>query len=160
MRWTSPSSPEPLLTPAPGGHDLPPRWPPWPRSHWSTWWRARSSARRRARRARRGARAGGGRRFRRAIPVRRPMEETIQAWRSRWPGIEAPTGEEGRYHFESSDGLLGPLRGTVAFTAAPGTRGTEIRLETESRPPLGPIGIAFSRLSPEEPARKADDQLR
>ena len=30
-------------------------------------------------------RVGSARRFRRAITVRRPMEETIQGWRSRWP---------------------------------------------------------------------------
>jgi hypothetical protein len=105
-------------------------------------------------------RVGNARRFRRAITVRRPMDETIATWRSRWPGIEAPAGEDGRYSFESSDGVLGPLRGTVVFNAAPGDRGTEIRLEAEYEPPLGPIGIGLSRLSPEEPARRADDQLR
>jgi hypothetical protein len=69
-------------------------------------------------------------------------------------------GDGRRFGFELSDRLVGPIEGSVELRAAPADRGTEVRLEGEYRPPLRPVGIALSRLSPSEPARGAEDWLR
>ena len=50
--------------------------------------------------------------------------------------------------------------GNVRFRAAPGGRGTEVRVEMEYRPPGGPLGTAVAALTGEEPRQQLADALR
>jgi uncharacterized membrane protein len=51
-------------------------------------------------------------------------------------------------------------RGMVWFRRAPGTRGTEIRLELEYDPPGGRLGATVAKLFGREPGQQADADLR
>lgn len=51
-------------------------------------------------------------------------------------------------------------RGVVRFTPAPGGRGTEVHVEIEYAPPLGPLGVLAARISGEEPSQQTADDLR
>jgi uncharacterized membrane protein len=53
-----------------------------------------------------------------------------------------------------------PNEGRVDFKAAPGDRGTEVRVRLVYHPPLGAAGAAFARLFGEEPAQQVDEDLR
>lgn len=50
--------------------------------------------------------------------------------------------------------------GRVEFAAAPGGRGTEVRVQLEYTPPLGPIGAVVAKLFGEEPSQQLSDDLR
>ena len=50
--------------------------------------------------------------------------------------------------------------GTVRFVAAPGDRGTEVRVELEYVPPAGAIGARIAKLFREEPGQQLHDDLR
>lgn len=50
--------------------------------------------------------------------------------------------------------------GKVAFTAAPGDRGTEIRVELAYQAPGGAVGRLAAKLLGEEPSQQVDDDLR
>ncbi len=50
--------------------------------------------------------------------------------------------------------------GTVRFTAAPGDRGTEVRVELSYDPPAGKLGSAVARLLGEAPHQQVTDDLR
>ncbi len=51
--------------------------------------------------------------------------------------------------------------GSVHFAAAPGGRGTEVRIVMQYGAPAGPIGIALAKIFGEEPSQQiADDLLR
>jgi uncharacterized membrane protein len=50
--------------------------------------------------------------------------------------------------------------GTVRFSAAPGGRGTEIRVQLRYDPPGGVIGIAIAKLLGKEPGQQVDSDLR
>jgi uncharacterized membrane protein len=72
-----------------------------------------------------------------AITVKKPVDEVRREWQSRSPGVD----------------------GEVSFTAAPGDRGTEIRVEV-SGPPAGRIGEIVTKVTGSEPRAKAMDELR
>lgn len=50
--------------------------------------------------------------------------------------------------------------GTVRFQAAPGGRGTEVRVELEYDPPFGKLGSKVAMLFREEPGQQVQDDLR
>jgi uncharacterized membrane protein len=62
--------------------------------------------------------------------------------------------------WRSTDGSQIANSGRVRFTDAPGDRGTEVHVELEYAPPLGPVGATLAQLLGEEPARQAADDLR
>ena len=51
-------------------------------------------------------------------------------------------------------------RGSVRFRAAPGGRGTEVKVTLVYLPPAGKIGVAIAKLSGEDPASQVRDDLR
>jgi uncharacterized membrane protein len=53
-----------------------------------------------------------------------------------------------------------PNAGEVTFAAAPGDRGTEVRVRLTYEPPLGAAGNAAARLLGEEPRQQVTDDLR
>lgn len=53
-----------------------------------------------------------------------------------------------------------PNEGVVTFAAAPGGRGTEVRVEIDYAPPAGKIGKAFAALLGVEPGQTAQQELR
>lgn len=50
--------------------------------------------------------------------------------------------------------------GAVRFVAAPGDRGTEVRVEISYDPPGGALGQALARFFGEDPRQQVDDDLR
>ncbi|MBV9879791.1 MAG: hypothetical protein JO180_04805, partial [Gemmatirosa sp.] len=50
--------------------------------------------------------------------------------------------------------------GRVEFAAAPGGRGTEVRVTLEYDPPLGKLGSKVAMLFREEPGQQVQDDLR
>ncbi|HET7456073.1 MAG TPA: SRPBCC family protein [Gemmatimonadaceae bacterium] len=50
--------------------------------------------------------------------------------------------------------------GTVSFRAAPGGRGTEVRVELEYDPPFGKLGATVAKFFREEPGQQIADDLR
>jgi uncharacterized membrane protein len=50
--------------------------------------------------------------------------------------------------------------GSVHFTAAPGGRGTEVRVVLKYDPPGGIVGATIARLFGEEPSQQIDEDLR
>jgi uncharacterized membrane protein len=98
--------------------------------------------------------------------------EVIDDRRSRWRA-KAPLGRRAEWEAEITDerpnellawrsvnGSTVPNSGQVRFVRAPGDHGTEVHVEIEYGTPLGPAGIAVSRLAIEEPGRQAEDDLR
>jgi uncharacterized membrane protein len=65
-----------------------------------------------------------------------------------------------RISWRSVDGADVDNRGTVRFVAAPGGRGTEVRVELAYRLPAGKLGAAVARYFGEEPHQQLDDDLR
>jgi uncharacterized membrane protein len=53
-----------------------------------------------------------------------------------------------------------PNTGSVHFAAAPGGRGTEIRVELRYDPPGGKLGTLIAKLFGEEPGQQVDGDLR
>lgn len=62
--------------------------------------------------------------------------------------------------WRSLDGADVPNHGSVRFAAAPGDRGTEVRVDVEFTPPAGALGAAVARLFGEEPSQQLADDLR
>jgi uncharacterized membrane protein len=50
--------------------------------------------------------------------------------------------------------------GTVSFDAAPGGRGTEVRVDLQYDPPFGKLGSKVAMLVREEPGQQVQDDLR
>jgi uncharacterized membrane protein len=65
-----------------------------------------------------------------------------------------------RIAWRSLEGATVPNSGQVAFTAAPGGRGTEVRVELEYELPGGVLGKAAAKLFGEDPQQQVDDDLR
>ena len=65
-----------------------------------------------------------------------------------------------RISWRSLEGADVANTGTVEFTAAPGGRGTEVRVEVHYNPPGGPVGAAVAKLFGEEPEQQLKDDLR
>jgi len=53
-----------------------------------------------------------------------------------------------------------PNAGSVRFTAAPGNRGTEVRVNLEYTPPAGKLGALVAAMFGEEPRQQVKDALR
>ncbi len=101
--------------------------------------------------------------------------ESVQATgdgRSHWKA-KAPAGQSVEWDAEviedhpneliawrSLDGTGVNNAGSVRFNAAPGDRGTEVRVELRYDPPGGALGGAVARLFGEEPGQQVRDDLR
>jgi uncharacterized membrane protein len=92
--------------------------------------------------------------------------------RSRWTAL-APAGQTVTWDAEITDeredeliawrSLPGALvfnAGEVRFLAAPGGRGTEVRVTLEYDPPFGKLGSKVAMLWREEPGQQVQDDLR
>lgn len=92
--------------------------------------------------------------------------------RSRWRA-KAPLGTEVAWEAELTEDRPGEViawrslpgasianEGRVRFAAAPGDRGTEIRVELRYAPPAGSLGVTLAKLTGEEPGIQARDALR
>ena len=92
--------------------------------------------------------------------------------RSHWIA-KAPAGESVEWDAETTDDRPNELiawrslegsdvfnAGTVRFMAAPGGRGTEVRVTLEYRPPFGKLGSKMAMLFREEPGQQVYDDLR
>ena len=72
--------------------------------------------------------------------------------------VEDVPGE--RLSWRSVGGADVDNAGTVTFAAAPGGRGTEVRVQLSYDPPAGKLGTAVARLLGEEPRQQVTDDLR
>ena len=92
--------------------------------------------------------------------------------RSHWKA-KAPAGQSVEWDAETTEDVpneriswrsLGDTAvynaGTVSFRAAPGGRGTEVRVELEYDPPFGKFGSKVAMLFREEPGQQVQDDLR
>jgi uncharacterized membrane protein len=61
--------------------------------------------------------------------------------------------------WRSAEGMPVSNSGSVHFRAAPGDRGTEVRMEMEYDPPLGLLGSTLAKLFREEPGQQVRDDL-
>lgn len=81
------------------------------------------------------------------------LDERRSVWYARGPkGLSASWEAEiiddtpaHRIAWRSVSGSV-PNAGSVMFSAAPGDRGTELRVEMEWQPPAGPLGSSFAHL--------------
>ena len=87
--------------------------------------------------------------------VRAPFGRTVE-WDAR---ITRETPGRG-LSWRSADGSRIDNRGSVEFSAAPGGRGTEVRVRISYRVPAGRLGRAVARYFGEEPHQQLDDDLR
>lgn len=62
--------------------------------------------------------------------------------------------------WRSLDGATVDNAGTVRFAAAPGGRGTEVRVELRYDPPGGALGATVAKLFGEDPTEQIPDDLR
>jgi uncharacterized membrane protein len=98
--------------------------------------------------------------------------EILDDQRSRWKA-KAPAGRTVEWEAEIVEDRPNELigwrvvgqsdvthSGTVRFTAAPGGRGTEVRVNLRYDPPGGVIGTTIARLFGEEPGQQVDSDLR
>ena len=98
--------------------------------------------------------------------------ERLDGVRSRWTA-KGPAGTSVSWDAEivqdipnemiswrSLEGADVPNAGTVRFVAAPGGRGTEVRVEMEYTPPAGRLGDTVAMLFREEPKQQVHDDLR
>ncbi len=75
-----------------------------------------------------------------AITIRRSQEDIVNAWGS---GDSAPFGDA-----------------EVAYTPAPGDRGTEVRITINQAAPGGKLGGVIAAAVGSDPKRKLEDSLR
>jgi len=98
--------------------------------------------------------------------------EATSDTKSRWTAT-APFGRTVTWEAEVVDDRPGQLiswhsvpgsdisnEGSVRFAAAPGDRGTEVRVEIAYDIPGGPLGQALARFFGEDPRQQVDDDLR
>jgi uncharacterized membrane protein len=62
--------------------------------------------------------------------------------------------------WQSLRGARVPNRGSVRFQAAPGNRGTEVKVDLQYEPPAGAVGSLIARALGEEPVQQMKDDLR
>jgi uncharacterized membrane protein len=97
---------------------------------------------------------------------------TTEGTRSHWRA-SAPFGRSVEWDAEVTEDVAGERicwrslegadvenSGAVRFTAAPGRRGTEVRVEIEYKMPAGKLGEAVARYFGEDPHQQIDDDLR
>ena len=98
--------------------------------------------------------------------------EVLDDRRSRWT-VKAPAGRTVEWEAEIHNEVPGELiawrslhdadvrnAGSVHFRAAPGDRGTEVRVVLEYAPPAGKLGAAVAKLFGEEPDAQVREDLR
>jgi uncharacterized membrane protein len=98
--------------------------------------------------------------------------EVLDRTRSRWTA-KAPAGmsihwtaeivedRDGEWiSWRSLPGSQVDHSGSVGFAAAPGARGTEVRVQMEYRPPAGRMGRVIAMLFGEEPEQQIREDLR
>lgn len=98
--------------------------------------------------------------------------ESIGWGRSHWRA-KAPAGTTVQWEAEVIEDRPGELiswrsragadvtnSGSVQFAAAPGARGTEVRVELDYEPPAGRLGTRIAKLFGEEPEQQVRDDLR
>ena len=98
--------------------------------------------------------------------------EVLDERRSHWRA-KGPLGTAAEWDAEITEDVPGEVlawtstdnaaignSGRVRFIDAPGDRGTEVHVELEYAPPLGPIGAMAARLLGEEPGLQVADDLR
>ena len=97
----------------------------------------------------------------------RPTSDTRSVWQAAAPvgriSWEAEITEDvpgRRLAWRSVGRTPVPNSGSVVFTAAPGDRGTEVRVHLEYAVPLGRLGARVARLLGEEPHQQVEDDLR
>ena len=92
--------------------------------------------------------------------------------RSHWVA-KAPAGQRAEWDAELTEDRPNELiawravegsgiwnAGTARFEAAPGGRGTEVRVDLDYDPPLGKLGSKVAMLWREEPGQQVQDDLR
>lgn len=62
--------------------------------------------------------------------------------------------------WKSAEGATVPNAGTVQFKDLGEERGTEVSVELDYEPPVGPLGAAFAKLFGEEPNQQVQEDLR
>jgi uncharacterized membrane protein len=77
-----------------------------------------------------------------------------------WDAVTTEDRPNELISWRSVDGADVYNAGTVRFMAAPGDRGTEVRVELEYKPPLGKLGSKVAMLFREEPGQQVQDDLR
>jgi uncharacterized membrane protein len=77
-----------------------------------------------------------------------------------WEAVITEERENELIAWRSTEGADVSNRGEVSFRAAPGGRGTEVRVELEYDPPMGKLGSKVAQLWREEPGQQVADDLR
>ncbi len=98
--------------------------------------------------------------------------QVLDGTRSRWKA-RAPAGSTIEWESEIVEDRPGELiswrslpasevlnSGQVWFTAAPGSRGTEVKVELRYDPPGGKLGVAIAKMFGEEPGQQIGSDLR
>lgn len=107
-------------------------------------------------------------RFMRHLESVRVTGDNRMRWKARGPAgthfewdAELEADEPGKYlAWHSLEGSEVSNAGTVSFEAAPGARGTIVRVALAYLPPLGKAGVAVAKMFGEEPAQQIDEDLR
>jgi uncharacterized membrane protein len=107
-------------------------------------------------------------RFMRHVEAVQPAGERRWRWKVKGPGgtvveweAEITSDEPGRLiAWRSVGGADVANSGSVAFTPAPGGRGTIVRVEMQYRPPAGVVGAAVAKLFGTGPERQLREELR
>lgn len=106
------------------------------------------------------------------LPVFMTHLESVSDEGKHWVA-QAPAGKTVEWDAEITEDVPGELlawrslpgadvdnRGRVTFGAAPGGRGTEVRVELTYEPPAGVLGNTVARLFGQEPRQQVTDDLR
>jgi uncharacterized membrane protein len=107
-------------------------------------------------------------RFMRHLESVRLIGDNRMRWKAKGPAgthvewdAQLDADEPGKYlAWRSLDGSEIDNAGTVRFEAAPGERGTIVRVVMAYRPPLGKAGVMVAKVFGEEPSQQIDEDLR
>jgi uncharacterized membrane protein len=105
--------------------------------------------------------------FRHVLAVS-PIDERRSRWTAKAPGGTSVIWNAEIYNdvpdqmiaWRSIEPAAVPNSGAVSFAAAPGGRGTEVRVSLQYEPPLGRAGRLAARLFGEEPEQQVREDLR
>ena len=84
-----------------------------------------------------------------------PFGQTVE-----WDARTTANEPEVRIAWQSVEGADVENAGEIRFTAAPGGRGTEVRVAISYDLPAGPLGKALAKYFGEDPHQQLDDELR